>query len=61
MAEKIPIRDEKVRVREEKINFRTVIEEKIAEIDANKELKDAEWAEEQQQHDAAQYVIERAK
>lgn len=61
LKEKIPIREEKNRIRNEKINFRQAIRDRIAEINANKEIKDAEWAEEQAQHDQAQYVIERAK
>jgi hypothetical protein len=61
LNEKIPIRDEKVRIKAEKIEFRQIIEERISELDANKVIKDAEWAEEQQQHDQAQYIIERAK
>jgi hypothetical protein len=61
IAEKTPIRDEKIRVRDEKIEFRAVIEQRIVEIDEAKVLRDSEWEEELAQHDAAQYVIEKAK
>lgn len=46
LDEKIPIRDEKVRVLAEKNEWREHLEAKIAEIDAQKVLKDQEWAEE---------------
>lgn len=61
LNEKIPIRDEKIRTRDEKTEFRSLINDRISELDANKILRDSEWAEELAQHDAAQYVIERAK
>lgn len=59
--EKTPIRDEKIVVKNEKVNFRASIEERVEEIDQAKVLRDAEWIEELAQHDAAQYVIEKAK
>nr|AWX67865.1 trichocyst matrix protein T2-A [Philasterides dicentrarchi]QEE82883.1 trichocyst matrix protein T2-A [Philasterides dicentrarchi] len=61
LDEKIPIRDEKVRVLGEKNEWKDHLEAKVAEIDSQKVLKDQEWAEEQEQHDQAQYVIEKAK
>jgi len=38
-----------------------LIETKIVELDQQKTLKDEEWAQEQQERDQAQYVIEKAK
>jgi len=61
LGEKIPIRDQKIVSRDRKMAFRSLINQKIDELDANKALKDEEWAEEQRQHDEALAVIEKAK
>ena len=61
LDEKIPIRDEKVRLLAEKMEFKALIEAKIVELDQNKVLKEEEWAQEQEEHDKAQFVIEKAK
>ena len=61
LDEKIPLRDERVRQHEEALSFKALIEAKIVELDQNMQLKDEEWASEQEEHDKAQYTIERAK
>lgn len=61
LEEKIPIRDEKVRLLKDKKEFEALLEAKIAELDQAKAHRDEEWAKEQEEHDSATYVIERAK
>lgn len=61
LAEKIPIRDEKVRLLAEKEEFKALIEARLVELEEHKKQREADWAKTQEEHDKAQYVIERAK
>lgn len=61
LDEKIPIRDEKLRLLAEKYEFKAMTEARIVELDQNKVQKEEEWAIEQEEHDKAQFVIEKAK
>jgi hypothetical protein len=45
----------------EKEEFKAMIEARLVEIEEHRALKEAEWAQEQEEHDKAQYVIEKAK
>jgi predicted nucleic acid-binding Zn-ribbon protein len=59
--EKTPIRDEKVELLAEKRTLLAETGDRIVELDEDKAEHDADWAAEQQEHDRATYVIERAK
>jgi len=59
--EKTPIRDEKVELLAQKRELQEETEDRIIDLDEDKAEHDADWAAEQQEHDRATYVIERAK
>jgi len=59
--EKTPIRDEKVELLAQKREFEDETVDRIIALDEDKAEQDADWAAEQQEHDRATYVIERAK
>jgi DNA repair exonuclease SbcCD ATPase subunit len=61
IEEKTPIRDEKVELLAEKRELLAETGDRIVELDEDKAEHDADWAAEQQEHDRATYVIERAK
>jgi hypothetical protein len=56
-----PIKEAKEEERANLENFKALLIEKIAEIEAAKEEKDAEWAEEAEQHDSQTAVIQKVK
>jgi predicted nucleic acid-binding Zn-ribbon protein len=59
--EKTPIRDEKIELLAQKREFEDETITRIEELDADKAEHDEDWSAEQQEHDRATYVIERAK
>jgi hypothetical protein len=59
--DKTPIRDEKNELLEEKEELADHVSETIDEIDEDKEELDEWWSADQEEHDRATYVIERAK
>lgn len=61
LAIKIPRRDQAQADRDQKQNQVNLYNDRVAELDAQKELKDQEWAQIQEEHDRAQYAIEHAK
>jgi len=61
LDEKIPIRAEKTDLLHQKQELLAETGDRIIELDADKAEHDADWAAEQQEHDRATYVIERAK
>jgi flagellar motility protein MotE (MotC chaperone) len=58
---KIPIRDEKVRQRADKFEFQQLLEAKVADLDARKVVRDELWAQAQEEHDKASYIIQKGK
>jgi len=45
----------------EKEEFKALLEERLVELEEHKKQREADWALEQEEHDKATYVIERAK
>lgn len=56
-----PIKEAKEEERANLENFKALLIEKLAEIEAAKEEKDAEWIEEAAQHDSQTAVIQHVK
>jgi len=61
LDEKIPLRAEKTDLLHQKEELLAETGDRIVELDEDKAEHDADWAAEQQEHDRATYVIERAK
>jgi len=61
LAEKIPLRKEKIELQADKEDEAEGYIERIGELDEEKTARDEEWAEVAAEHDRATYVIERAK
>jgi len=61
LDEKIPLRAEKTELLHQKQALLEETGDRIVALDEDKAEHDAEWAAEQQEHDRATYVIERAK
>jgi len=61
IAELTPIKEKKESEKADLENYRDLLAEKIAEIEAAKEEKDAEWEEEKAAHDSQIAIIEKVK
>lgn len=44
LSEKIPIRDQKVKQRKDKDEFRSLLQDKLVDLENRRELKEEEWA-----------------
>lgn len=61
LSEKIPLRDQKAKQHKDKSEFRGLLQDKLVDLENRRELKEEEWAQEQEEHDQASSVVERAK